>query len=143
MDPRWKAFIQRMDNASREDPVGPPESSDPVLVWVGWLVGGLVMVLVVLGGVFAAVRKGLLQLGGCLEAAGGFFRRLARAPAEDSQPTADAPQPTGRPTGVGPPGTNGRSDDSLEMRLASNERENRRQGVVRWSTMPRSRSECV
>ena len=140
MDPKWKAFIQEMGNASRKDPAGSAETSVSVPDWVGWLVGLLVVLLVALAGVVAAVRKGLLQLGDCLEAAGGFFRRLASFPAREGQAAADIP-PVGQPIGVGPSDNNGRSDDSLEMRMASNERERRRQRVVQWSTMPRS--ECV
>ena len=141
MDPKWKAFIEMMGNATRGDPVDSPESTDSVPAWVVWLVGSLVAVLVVLTGILTAIRKGCLQLGECLEAVGGFFRGLGRAPAGDAQHAANGPQPAGQPAGVGPPGQIGRSDDSLEMRLASNERENRRQGVVRWSTVPRS--QCV
>ena len=139
MDPKWKAFILSMGNATREEPAGPTDSLESVPEWVGWLVGGLVAALVTLAGVFVACRKGLLQLGQCLEAAGGFFRQAGANPEGNGQPAANPTLPNGQPTGVGSSVRRGRTDDSLEMRLASNEREQRR--TAQWSDAPGS--ECV
>ena len=139
MDPKWKAFIDSIGNASRDDSIGSADSTESVPKWVGWLAGGLVALLVCLVGAFVACKKGLLQLGDCLEAAGGFLRQATAAPASAGQPAPNPTPPNGQPIGVGPSVRRGRTDDSLEMRLASNEREQRR--TAQWSSVPRS--ECV
>ena len=139
MDPKWKAFILSMGNATREELAGPTDPNESVPEWFGWLVGGLVAALVTLAGLFIACKKGLLQLGQCLEAAGGFFLQAGANPGGNGQPAANSTLPNGQPIGVGSSVRRGRTDDSLEMRLASNEREQRR--TAQWSAVPGS--ECV